>query len=53
MRTALSRLFLLAAADAAFSQQKVFDFREADLFYRNKKYRGIVLDVQPTIFCLG
>ena len=25
----------------------------SDLFYRNKKYRGIVLIVQPTIFCLG
>ena len=23
------------------------------LFHRNKKYRGIVLIVQPTIFCLG
>ena len=23
------------------------------MFYRNKKYRGIVLIVQPTIFCLG
>ena len=31
----------------------IFDFRGAGLFYRNKKYSGIVHEVQPTIFCLG
>ena len=49
MRTALSRLFLLAAADAALSSQ-IFDFIGADLFYLNKKYRGIVPKYSPRYF---
>jgi hypothetical protein len=39
-------------ADCGY-HNNIFDFRGADLFYRNKKYRGIVPEVQPTIFCLG
>jgi hypothetical protein len=48
--TALSHLFLLAAADAALSSKSIFDFRGADLFYRKRKPLGIVQDVQPKWF---
>ena len=36
-----------------YHKKIIFDFRGAYLLYRNKKYRGIVHKVQPTIFCLG
>ena len=47
-------VLLGCAADCGLSQEIIiFDFRGAGLFYRNKKYRGTVHEVQPTIFCLG
>ena len=39
----LSGLFVSGSRCLPYNRKFIFDFRGADLFYRNKKYRGIVL----------
>jgi hypothetical protein len=34
-----------------YHNKEISDFRGAGLFYRNKKYRGIVLRTQENIYC--